>query len=390
MGITLLSQYKDFTKPKRYKVVYGGRGKGATWQIARLLLLKAYESPKRILCTREYQNSINESVYHVLVSQIELMNLDGFTILKTEILHKNGSQFIFKGLRHNIDSIKSLEGVDYCWVAEADKVPQDGWDKLIPTIRKDNSEIWVDFNTDSENDPVYTMFVKNKRDDATVIFQTYKDNKYFPEALKAEMEYCKKYDFEKYLWIWEGQPRGFSDSCVFKGKYKIDDFDTPEDAVFYHGIDWGFAQDPTAGSRCFIKDGFLYIDQEVYGIGVDIDMTPELFNKIDTLKTWPSKADSARPETISYMNQHGYPRIKAAKKGKGSVEDGIEKIKSFKGIIIHHRCKETIQEFKSYRYKTNSLTGDILPIPEDKNNHIIDSLRYALEDYGTRYYAIIK
>lgn len=389
MGVvTLLSQYKKFTGDERYKVVYGGRGKGATWQIARMLLFKAQQVPSRVLCTREFQNSINESVYHTLVTQIDLLKLDGFRIMKNEILHKNGSQFVFKGLRHNIDSIKSIEGIDDCWVAEADKVPQDSWDKLIPTIRKEGSQFWIDFNTDSVDDPVYRMFVEHKRDDVALLFQTYKDNKYFPEPLIAEMEYCKEYDYEKYLWVWEGKPRSFSDACVFNGRYMVDEFNTPPDAEFFHGVDWGFAHDPTAAIRCFVIDNILYIDMEAYGVGVDIDRTPELLDQIPTFREWPSVADSARPETISYMKNHGFPRMKGAKKGKGSVEDGIEKIKGFKKVVIHPRCVETINEFKSYRYKTHSLTGEIIPVPEDKNNHIVDSIRYAIEPYGRKTYTI--
>lgn len=391
MGIiNLLEQYKKFTGEERYKVVYGGRGKGASWQIARMLLYKSYNASCRILCTREFQNSINDSVYHVLVDQINLLNLGGFKILKNEINHVNGSQFIFKGLRHNIDSIKSIEGITDCWVAEADKVPQDSWDKLIPTVRKEGSKFWIDFNTDSTDDPVYREYVQNPRDDVALLFQTYKDNKYFPEVLRKDMEYCKKYDYEKYLWIWEGQPRAFSNLCIFNGKYEIDEFDTPSNAEFFHGIDWGFSNDPTAGIRCFVDDGYLKIDMETGGVGIDINETPDLLDKIPTMRTWVSVADSARPETISYMKHHGFPRMRGAKKGKGSVEDGIEFIKSFKKVIIHPRCKETINEFKSYRYKTNSLTGDIIPIPEDKNNHYIDALRYALEKARSNKAQIIK
>jgi phage terminase large subunit len=182
--------------------------------------------------------------------------------------------------------------------------------------------------------------------------------------------------------VWEGEPRSVSDACIFHGKFRVDDFETPKDAEFYHGVDWGFSHDPTAAVRAFIKDDILFIDREVGGVGVDINETPRMFDAIPTLRSWTSIADSARPETISYMKQNGYPRMKGAKKGKGSIEDGIEKIRGFKEVIIHPRCKETIQEFKLYQYKKNSLTGDVMPIPEDKNNHYIDALRYALEDYG--------
>lgn len=383
--VKLLKQYRPFaTEDHDFKVVYGGRGKGATWQIGRILLLKAAAEKLRILCTREFQNSINESVYHTLVSQISMMELSGYKINKTEIVHENGSQFIFKGLKYNIDSVKSFEGIDICWVAEADKVPQDSWDKLIPTIRAAGSEIWIDFNPDQEDDPVYHMFVTSKRPDALVLFQNFNDNPYFPDKLRREMEYCKEVDYEKYLWIWEGQTRTFSDACIFHGKWKEDDFETPEDAEFFHGVDWGFANDPTAGIRSFVIGDILYIDQELGGTGIEINDLPETFDQIRTFKLWTSRADNARPELISYMQKHGYPRMRKAIKGKGSIEDGITKIRGFKKIIVHPRCKNVIEELKSYKYKLNKLTGEIMPVPEDKNNHWMDALRYALEPLHKR------
>lgn len=378
--ITIFEQYKPFfLGDHRFNVVYGGRGKGATWNIARGLLAESLQERHRILCTREFQNSINESVYETLRSQIYLLGLEPyFNIQKTSIESVNGSEFIFKGLRHNVDSIKSMEGITRCWISEADKVPQESLDKLIPTVRAEGSKFYIDFNTDSEEDPIYSMFIKNERSDAYVMFQTYKDNPFFPEVLKADMEHDREYDYEKYLWVWEGQPRSFSEACVFHGRYMVDDFETPNDAEFYHGIDWGFAQDPTVAVRCFIKDGFLYVDKEVGGVGIDVDLLPKVFEQIPTLKNWVSYADSSRPETISYMKKHGYPYIRPSIKGKGSVEDGIELLKGFKKIIIHPRCEGTIEEMKLYRYKRNSLTGDIMPIVEDKNNHRIDALRYSL------------
>ena len=378
--ITIFEQYKPFfLGDHRFNVVYGGRGKGATWNIARGLLAESLQERHRILCTREFQNSINESVYETLRSQIYLLGLEPyFNIQKTSIESVNGSEFIFKGLRHNVDSIKSMEGITRCWIAEADKVPQDSLDKLVPTLRVKGSKFYIDFNTDSVDDPIYKDYVATKRDDTLVLFQTYKDNPVFPEVLIADMEHDRTNDYEKYLWVWEGQPRSFSDACVFNGRYIVDDFKTPKDAQFYHGIDWGFAQDPTVAVRAFIQDGCLYIDQEVGGVGIDIDDLPKVFERIPTLRNWVSYADSARPETISYMRKNGYPFIRPSIKGKGSVEDGIELLKGFKKIVIHPRCEGVIGEMKTYRYKTNKLTGDIMPILEDKDNHYIDALRYSL------------
>jgi phage terminase large subunit len=379
--IVIFPQYKPFfIAPKRFNVIYGGRGKGSTWNIARGLLALSCEKPLRILCTREYQNSINESVYHTLTSQIVMLGLEpNFEIQKTSIRSKAGSEFIFKGLRHNIDSIKSMEGINIVWVAEADKVPQDSWDKLIPTIRTEDSRFYIDFNTDSIDDPVYRMFVAQERDDTQVMFQNYRDNPKFPQVLTDQMLWDKEHDYDKYMWIWEGQPRSISDACIFHGKFRSDWFETPDDAQFFHGLDFGFAHDPLAAIRCFIKDDTLFIDREVGGVGIEITDTPRVLEAIPTFATWDSVADSARPELISYLRKNGYPRMKASKKGKGSIEDGIAKIRGFKEVIIHERCKNTLEEFKLYSYKKNSTTGDITPVPEDLHNHYIDSLRYALE-----------
>lgn len=382
--VRIFPQYKDFfIDPLRYNVVYGGRGKGATWNIARGLLMLACSGNYRILCTREYQNSINESVYRTLVTQIEMLGLsDKFRILNTSIVSMTGSEFLFKGLRNNIDSIKSMEGINICWVAEADRIPRESWEKLIPTVRADNSVFYIDFNTDSVEDYVYSHFVATERKDTRVMFQTFRDNPHFPEVLEAEMEFDRANDPDKYNWVWEGQPRAISQSCIFHNRYTVDEFETPEDAVFYHGVDWGFSTDPIALVRCFIQDDVLYVDQEGGGVNVEVDDMPELFDQIPTLRKWRSVADSARPELISYMVRHGFPKMVASRKGKDSVTNGIDKIKAFKGVVIHPRCPSVIQEFKLYSYMTNKLTGDITPIPEDRHNHWIDALRYALEDVG--------
>jgi phage terminase large subunit len=273
-----------------------------------------------------------------------------------------------------------MEGITRVWVAEADKVPHDSWDKLVPTIRTEGSKFYIDFNTDTEDDPVYKQFVLADRDDTYVIFQTFEDNPFFPDVLRREMEYDRKYNHERYLWIWEGKPRSFSESCVFSGKYEIDDFETPEDAHFMHGADWGFAHDPAVLVRCFEQDGYLYIDREAYAVGVEIDDHPKLFDTVPTASRWPIIADSARPEIISYMRKRGY-RITPAKKGRGSIIAGIDRLKNFKKLIVHPRCRHTIEELKLYSYKRNTTTGDVMPILVDEHNHVIDALRYATEKY---------
>jgi phage terminase large subunit len=288
---------------------------------------------------------------------------------------RNGSEFIFRGLQ-NPDRIKSLEGVKYTWAEEAQRITQDAWDLLIPTIREPGSEIWASYNPDTVDDPITKI---ERRPDAEVVTVNYQHNPFFPDVLRREMEYDKATDYDKYRWIWEGEPRRISDAQVFKGKFRVATFETPVDVErFYFGADWGFSQDPTALIRSFIKNQVLWIDYEAYGVGVDIDDIGELFESVPEAHKWPITGDSERPDTMSYLRKQGWT-VHGAKKGKGSVEDGIQFIRSFRGVVIHERCRHTAAEFALYSYKRDKITGEILPILEDKHNHVIDALRYSLE-----------
>jgi len=370
---------KLIASDKRYKIAYGGRGSGKSYGIAQVLAHRALAEKCKILCTRAVQNTLRDSALSILKRVVEDSEIDMFFEPTVEGLRcKNGTEFIFRGMQHP-DRIKSLDAIKYCWVEEAHAFSKLAWEYLIPTIREPDSEIWITFNPDQATDPVYQMFVAGEREDAEVVKIDFSDNSFFPDVLKRELEYDKRIDYEKYLHIWEGGCRTISDAQIFKHKYRVAAFDTPEDVDrFYYGADWGFSQDPTVLIRCFIYNDILWIDHEAYGVGVDIDETPELFKRIPEAERWPIVADSARPETISYMQKQGF-KIRGANKGKGSIEDGIAFIRSFPVVVIHERCKHTADEFKLYSYKEDKLTGDILPKIEDQHNHCIDALRYALE-----------
>lgn len=379
MNIQIDSAFDPVMEPARYKIYYGGRGSAKSWTFAALLIARAYSQKTRILCTREYQNSIEDSVYKLLSDTILRFGLTGyFKETRASIIGLNGSEFLFEGLHQNTNSIRSLEGIDICWVEEANIVADESWQILIPTIRKDRSEIWASFNPESVDDPVYKRFVLNPPDNAIVRKVTWRDNPWFPEVLKLEMAHDAKVDADLYAHIWEGEPRKISASQIFHGKWIIDDFATPDAVDFMCGADWGFANDPTAIVRCFVKDNTLFVDRESGGVGVEIDETGKLLDQVLPSKTWPCRGDSSRPETISFMNRQGY-RIIPTEKGKGSVEDGIAYIRSFEKIIVHPRCKRTAEEMKLYSYKIDRMTGDVLPIPVDAWNHYCDALRYALE-----------
>ena len=202
--------------PSRYKVAHGGRGAAKSWAFARALLILGASKPLRILCAREIQKSIKDSVHQLLKDQIVTLGLESFyTVTNTSIVGKNGTQFGFEGLKHNITNIKSWEGADLCWVEEAHTVSKSSWDVLIPTIRKEGSEIWVSFNPELEEDETYQRFVVNPPPDAVVVKVNYWDNPWFPDVLRKEMEYLKEKDHAAYLNVWEGHCRAAVEGAIF-------------------------------------------------------------------------------------------------------------------------------------------------------------------------------
>lgn len=204
-------------EPHRYKVLYSGRGAGKSWSVARALLLQAAQRPLRVLCAREVQRSIRDSVHELLRRQIELLGLDGhYEVLDTDIRGRNGSQFVFTGLlQHTVHSIKSYEGVDICWVEEAQVVSKRSWDILIPTIRAPGSEIWITFNPELDTDETWVRFVQHPPEDAVVIALSWRDNPWFPPELEAERRRCEQLYPQDYPTIWEGHPRTAVEGAIY-------------------------------------------------------------------------------------------------------------------------------------------------------------------------------
>lgn len=373
--------FRPFQNPARYKVAYGGRGSGKSRSIARFLLLKRCQSRGLVLCTRELQKSIADSVHRLLSNQIKEMRLERFYEVQRErIIGANGSEFIFKGLRSNIEEIKSTEGINDCWVEEAQNVSEESWDNLIPTVREDGSEIWVSFNRKNKNDPTDKRFIQGKLPNEILIEANYWDNPFFPETLCKEMEWDRAHDYQKYLHIWEGQPVTRTDAQVFSGKWREDIFVAPSGIPRLIGVDWGFANDPIALVSMYIYDQTLFIEYEAGGVGIEIPDMPALFNMIPDIKKWNIIADNSRPELIRQMQRHGYKVLPTAK-GKGSIEAGIAMMRAFREIVVHSRCKHVLDELQLYSYKIDRLTKQIMPIIEDANNHYIDAARYGLEQY---------
>lgn len=373
-------KYQALFKPSRYKVYYGGRGSAKSWNFARALLTIAHSNCIRVLCARELQNSIKDSVHRLLCDQIERMGLGAhFTTVNNEVRGINGSLFLFEGLRHNANKIKSLEGIDYAWVEEAEKVSANSWEILVPTIRKEKSEIWISFNPADEHDPTYQRFVINPPDDAIVQRVSWRDNPWFPETLRKEKDYLARVDPDAYAHVWEGETIKHSDSQVLSNKWIIDTFNDIDLGTPYYGADWGFATDPTVLVEFYIKDRTMYVRREAYGLGIETVDLPTLFQKIPNAEKYTIRGDSARPEIISHLKRHGYPRIESAKKWAGSVEDGISWLRGLEKIIIHPECRNTIDEARLWSYKTDRLTGDVLPVLIDKHNHCWDAIRYGAQ-----------
>jgi len=215
--ITIPKIFKPLDEPHRYKVMYGGRGSGKSWSVARKLILRAVQEKQLILCTRELQKSIKQSVHRILKNQIEMMGLQNFfEVTETTIRGINGSEFIFLGTKHNPEEIKSTEGVDICWIEEAHNLTENSWDIIDPTIRKEGSEIWVTFNTRFKFDHIYQLFIANTPPPGSWVKRVnWQDNPFFTDVLKDQMDHMKSVDYEKYLHIWEGQLKKLAQGAIF-------------------------------------------------------------------------------------------------------------------------------------------------------------------------------
>lgn len=388
--------FMELFAPHRYKIFHGGRGGAKSWSVARVLLSIALQSRKRIVCGREFQVSIRDSVHALLKEQIRALGMsDRYRVLDTEIRASNGSQFVFLGLKQNIQSTKSFEGADILWIEEGQTTSKESLDIIIPTIRKEGSEIWITLNLEEDSDPVNTRFIVDPPPGAYVRKVNFDENPFMSKTLEsvrkealqlisdAVTDEARAQAQADYDHVWLGFPKRLAGSAILT-RVVVEDFETPVGARFFHGADWGFAADPTVLTRSFIVGKRLFVDREAYGHSVELDEIPALFNKVETARTWPIKADSSRPETISHVKGQGF-NISAADKWPGSVEDGIAHLNAFERIVVHKtNCPKTAEEARMYRYKVDRMTQEILPIIVDKWNHCWDGIRYGLDGYIQR------
>lgn len=376
-----------FSPPRgsvRFRWAYGGRGSAKTRTFALMSAIRAYELEMAgesgvILCAREFQNSLDESSMEEVkqaIRSVDWLN-DFFDVGERYIRTNTGRvKYVFAGLRHNLDSIKSKAKILLCWIDEAEPVSEKAYQKLLPTIREEGSECWVTWNPERLGSPTDNRFIHNPPDSGVGTQINWHDNPFLPNALEDQRKRDHEtLDINLYAWIWEGAYLEQTDAQILAHKVRVESFEPDKkwDGP-YHGLDYGFAQDPTACIRCWIFEDTLYIEYEAGGVGLELDETAELLkDQIPNIEQYVIRADNARPESTSYLKRHGLPRITSVDKWGGSVQDGIEHLKTYREIVIHPRCQETIRESRLYSYKVDRQTGDIMPKIVDEYNHYFDA-----------------
>lgn len=390
-----------FANPRgslRYRGAYGGRGSGKSMGFAKMAAVWGVVDSLRVVCTRDLQDSIKQSFHAELKAAIasEPWLAKAYDVGEDYLRSRiNDTEFFFKGLRHNIGSIKSMAQIDLCIVEEAEDVPEYSWRALTPTIRAPKSEIWVIWNPRDEGSPVDKRFRGEKPAPRShIVEMNFADNPWFPDVLEEErLDALERFEPEIYANVWEGKYLKASKAAVFYNKWINGFRDTTGWNGPYVGLDWGFSTDPTAAVRCWISpdERELYIDAEYTEVGLELDDTAkEVCKAIPEAAYLVVTADNARPESISHVQKprrssdeddealYSLPRIVACVKGAGSVEDGLDFLKTFT-IVVHPGCSATRNELTEYKYKVDRLSGDVLRDLVDANNHLIDALRYAVE-----------
>lgn len=377
----LLDQDPDL----RYYGAEGGRGSGKSHFFADWLVEASMQRHGLSwACIREVQKSLDQSVKKLIQNKIKAHNVGAyFQVQHNRIITPGGGQFSFYGMQnHTADTIKSLEGYDGAWVEEAQTLSQHSLTILRPTIRKPGSKLLFSWNPNKPTDPVDALFKKDKVPGSICVKANYHDNPWFSDEQRRDMEFDKRRDYQRYKHVWLGEYDTNSDGRVFRN-WRIGG---PEDMAKVkagmlrrYGGDFGFAVDPTVLVECVLDGRTLYILNEAYQVGCEIDDTPALWDQIPGARGSIITADSARPETISYLRRHGYPGIRPSIKGPGSLVEGVSFLKSLEIVVAPH-CLYCIDELANYSYMRDPLTEQVTPHLEDKKNHVIDSIRYSIED----------
>lgn len=390
MNLELPAKAGFLFQPKRYKVLHGGRGSAKSHSVARALLTLGYSSRRRILCAREIQKSIKASVHQLLRDTIEQLGLSSFyTVLDTEIRGANGTQFLFSGLAdHTVDSIKSFEGIDICWIEEGQTISKKSLDILIPTIRKEGSEIWITFNPELDTDEVYHRFVSVEREDTQAVEMNWRDNPWFPKVLDDERLMCQRTAPDDYPTIWEGKCRPAVQGAIYakeiadlveKGRFRTFDYDPMLQVHTIWDLGWndamtiGFVQRAASEVRLihYIEDSHRTLEDYVREIkelpwNWGTDWLPH-DGRAKDFKSGKSAEEillslGRRPDIV--------PNI--------GVEEGIRATRLVLPRLWLNKanCAPVLEHLKRYRRQINQVTGQPGGPLHDDHSHCCDMVRY--------------
>lgn len=384
-------------QPARYKIAYGGRGSSKSWSFARALLVKGAAEKKQVLCAREIQKSISDSVHRLLWQQIDAMGLNTFyEVQNARVAGRNGTEFTFAGLRHNINSIKSVEGTDICWIEEAQTVSKASWQTLIPTIRKPESEIWVSFNPELDTDETFQRFVRDPPPGAVVKRINYSDNPWFPEVLRAELEQLREKDHDAYLWIWEGHTKQVLDGAIYAQEIRAATAEqrftrVPYDAAKPVATFWDLGRADMTSIWFAQQIGFEYrlIDfyqNRGFALGHYLKVLQERPYVYGTCWLPPDAKHEllASDRTIEQQIKDTGRTVKIVPNLR--VAEGINALRTIfaRCYFDADKCADGLNALRRYRYAVNAETGQWSREPlHDDASHASDALRYfalAMQD----------
>ena len=378
--------------------LHGGRGSGKSRAIAQYLLLEGMKGKMRIFCCRQFQTSIRQSVYTELSQVIEEHDLNFYSIKRDAIIGENGTEFFFRGLERNPESAKSTAYVDAVWIEEAEAISEVSLRYLMPTIRGGNhwkpGRKFVVFNPREESDPIWQRyFGEAGPPTGSIVHESnYRDNIFCDKGFLQEAEDEKRRDPAMYEHTYEGKLLKLTDDIIYRNWSEGDLDDFIEGCEQFVGLDFGAADSPTAGVASYIIPGkrrnTLYIREEVVGKRIPIEELPALLKGgegrdaafVGLKAVRDGVMISADPENtwaIRYLNDRGFNMRKAVK-GGGSVNDGIDFVRSF-DIVIHPSCKTVLEEIRLYRWDRNKLDGSFKKTPIKKHDHTMDAIRYSIE-----------
>lgn len=388
LEININAAYKPATQTKaRYRILYGGAGSGKSHFVAQEVLLNMMSDKEySYLVVRKTGKSIRNSVFRLLTEMINDKGLSGyFKINKTEmtIMCVTGASLITSGL-DDVEKLKSVANINRIWVEEASEITETDFNQLDLRLRglsKIGYQLTLTFNPISETHWLKKSFFDIGRPDSYVLKTTYKDNNFLDDQYIRTLLELEKQDYQ-YFRIYALGEWGSIGNIIYSNwrKQDLSDISGTFDNL-YNGLDFGFADDPTAFIRVHLdnKRKKIYILEEfaLRGLFID-DIAAELKGRISGEYI---TCDSSEPRSISDLKRNGIKAL-AAKKGPGSVEHGIKWLQGHE-IIVDPSCVETINELSSYKWKEDK-DGNVIAKPVDTNNHILDALRYALESEMVR------